>query len=148
MFRNVVLCFVACALLAGCGGGKKVVPNAIGGSIAGEYGGVYSYHDVKKSDKCPFTFTVEQAGTALFGTIREPRCGWGDADFLTSSFTGSITETDGGIEITFRKEYDYNHNHVVLYRGVYDASRQEIAGTWDIEGYTGPFAIRDVFIKP
>ena len=123
---------------------------AAAADISGTYRGDFKYYDAKRQEVTGgFTIHIRQAGQHISGTIDEPRSDFGpkDAATLQSDFSGAVWPAGGSLEVVFVKTYRYD-NHTVLYDGNYDAQSGQIAGTWRIGDYKGPFTIRGVRPRP
>jgi hypothetical protein len=102
--------------------------------LNGAWVGQYLY---KSNYTVPFTVSLEQSQTRLYGHSTEPNTfGAPDAKNLTADLLGQVD----GNEISFNKTYDRTGgvSHTVQYRGTFDG--EKITGYWKLEcGDTGSF---------
>ncbi len=105
--------------------------------IAGLWQGNYAYNTPDRRP-VPFVARIEQNGTTLSGSIREPNTfANDDLDELLAVLDGYIA----GPVVVFAKSYlgGERADHTVQYTGLVDEKAMRIRGDWQIGSWTGVF---------
>jgi hypothetical protein len=123
--------------------GQKDEPAAAGhNSLAGMWGGTYSYADDSNQQPVKFQMAIVQDGNTIVGFMKEPNTfGRQDDPWLHAGFKGRFDAKTG--KVTFTKTYDgtAGQSHDVEYSGTMSKKDTLIEGTWDLGGSQGRFIL-------